>query len=532
MLRLFFTTAMRAPARQLTFRRTVGAHVALLAALAWGAAEAPTPGTLAAVGSLVLILGIVEGAALVGWRLTQLPKSQALEFLLVSPLQPRRVFLAEALVGVVRFGLVCAAGLPILFGLVVAGVVEPADLWVLALMPFAWGVVAGLGLTAWAYEPVPVRRVGELLGLLGVLAYLVVGILAGENLPLWLQKLPPAWAERVYAGVMLLHHGNPFGIVRNWFDPAGLSPVVWEQFRALHVLAAGLVLLLGLRAAFRLRGHFHDRHYRPIASDRADQTELIGDRPLAWWAVRRVMEYSGRVNLWLAGGFVLLYAAFLVAGDRWPAWMGRLVFQLFETWGGAPMIAAAMCVMAAVPAAFQFGLWDATVTDRCKRLELLLLTDLEGRDYWHASFAAAWRRGRGYFVLAGVLWAALAVAERVTWYEAVAAAVGGGALWAFSFAVGFRMFCTGNQAGGVASLLTLGLPLLLFALLRAGLDALAGFVPTAGCYLPLKTGLTGSWAAGLALTLLATVALTWRGLARCEPELRRWYDANQGRKTE
>ena len=62
-------------------------------------------------------------------------------------------------------------------------------------MPFAWGVVAGLGLTAWAYEPVSVRRVGELVGLLGVLVYLVVGILAGENLRLWLQRLPPAWGE-------------------------------------------------------------------------------------------------------------------------------------------------------------------------------------------------------------------------------------------------------------------------------------------------------------------------------------------------
>jgi hypothetical protein len=532
MLKPFFAAAMRAPGRHLAFRRTVGLHVVLLAAVGWTAARSGSPGTLTAVGYFTLVLGIVEGAALVGWRLTQLPKSQALEFLLVSPVQPRRVFLAEALVGVGRFALVCLAGLPVLLGMVLSGVVELADLWVLALMPFTWGVVAGLGLTAWAYEPASVRRVGEMVGLLGVLVYLVVGILAGENLRLWLQKLPPAVAELLFDGVMLLHNGNPFGVVRNWFDPGRVPWVVWERFTELHAVAAGLLVLLALRAAFRLKGHFHDRHYRPITSDRAAQTERIGERPLSWWAVRRVMEYSGRVNVWLAGGFSLLYAAFLVAGDDWPAWMGRLVFHIFETWGGAPMVATAMCVMAAVPAAFQYGLWDPTVSDRCKRLELLLLSELTGRDYWHASLSAAWRRGRGYLAIAATLWLALAISGRVAWYEVTAAAIGGLMLWAFSFAVGFRAFSTGNQASGVASLLTLGLPLLLFVLLRTGLDTLAGFVPTAVCYLPLKTGLTWSWAAGLALTSVATVCLTRQGLARCETELRAWYDANQGRKTE
>ena len=532
MLKPFFAVAMLAPGRHLTFRRIAGLHVAVLAALAWAAARADSTSTLTAVGYLVLVMGIVEGAALVGWRLTQLPKSQALEFLLVSPVQPRRVFLAEALVGVARFALVCLAGLPVLLAMALLGVVEFTDLWVLALMPFAWGVVAGLGLTAWAYEPVSVRRVGELVGLLGVLVYLVVGILAGENLRLWLHELPPEWAAGIYETVMVLHNGNPFGVVRNWFDPGRTPSAVWQQFRELHVLAVGLAALLGPRAAFRLKGHFHDRHYRPMTSDRAAETRDVGDRPLAWWAVRRVMEYSGRSNLYLAGGFSLLYAAYLVAGDEWPAWMGRLVFQLFECWGGAAMVAAAMCVMAAVPAAFQFGLWDPTVADRCRRLELLLLTELNGRDYWHASLAAAWRRGRGYLAIAAVLWCALAVAGRMAWYDALAAAAGGAALWAFSFAVGFRAFSGASQANGVASLLTLGVPMLLFALLRAGFDTLAAFVPTAACYLPASNGVTWSWAAGFALLVVVTVWLTRRGLARCEGELRTWYDANQGKKTE
>jgi hypothetical protein len=532
MLQPFFATAMRAPGRHLTFRRTVALHVGFLACLGWAAAKAENTATLPAVGQLTLILGIVEGAALVGWRLAQLPKSQALEFLLVSPVQPRRVFLAEALAGVGRFALVCLAGLPVLLAMALFGAVGPADLWPLALMPFAWGVVAALGLTVWAYESAGVRRVGEIVGMFGVLVYLVVGILAGENLRLWLTKLPPGVAEWVYSAVMEMHHGNPFGVMRNWFVTRGGPEWVWPRFVEVNVLAAVLAGLFGLRAAFRLKDHFHDRHYKPISSDRLDQSEFIGERPLSWWAVRRVMEYSGRVNVWLAGGFCLLYAAFLVAGDRWPPWMGRLPFLLFESWGGAPMVATAMCVLAAVPAVFQFGLWDPTLSDRCKRLELLLLTDLKGRDYWHASLSAAWRRGRSYLAIAAVLWVALVWSGRAAWYEALAAALGGCALWAFSFAVGFRAFSTGNLASGVASGFTLGLPLLLFALVRAKLETLAAFVPTGSCYLPLRTGVTAAWAAGFAMLVVGSWWLTRRGLEQCEAELRTWLDANQGRKTE
>ena len=134
------------------------------------------------------------------------------------------------------------------------------------------------------------------------------------------------------------------------------------------------------------------------------------------------MEYSGRVNLYLAGGFCAAYAAYIVAGDSWPAWIGRGAFMLFDHWGGPAMVATAMAVMAAVPAAYQFGLWDASVQDRCRRLELLLLTDLSAKDYAHAAFSAAWSRGRGYLVAAAMLWVACALAERIRWLDAAAAA--------------------------------------------------------------------------------------------------------------
>src|SRR5205085_8356737 len=62
-------------------------------------------------------------------------------------------------------------------------------------------------------------------------------------------------------------------------------------------------------------------------------------------------------NLYLAGGFCLLYAAYLVAEPYWPAWMGRRVFQICDAAGGAAALSAALVVLAAVPAAFQYGLW-------------------------------------------------------------------------------------------------------------------------------------------------------------------------------
>src|SRR5690348_8808806 len=101
MLKPFFAAAMLAPGRQRSFRRMVVAHVLMVGALSYAAAT--VPGVVTTVGYLLVVLGLVEGAAIVGWRLTQLPKSQALEFLLTSPVQPRGVFLAESLVGVCRF---------------------------------------------------------------------------------------------------------------------------------------------------------------------------------------------------------------------------------------------------------------------------------------------------------------------------------------------------------------------------------------------------------------------------------------------
>src|SRR4051812_42834461 len=110
---------MLSPNRQRNFRTAVCMHVGLVTLVA--AIVLRDAGALPIAGQVLLIAGIVEGAVLIGWRLTQIPKSQALEFLLVSPIQPKRVFLAESAVGLARFALISFAGLPVLGLLVLAG---------------------------------------------------------------------------------------------------------------------------------------------------------------------------------------------------------------------------------------------------------------------------------------------------------------------------------------------------------------------------------------------------------------------------
>src|SRR5215471_9852745 len=94
----FFRMAALSPSRQSSFRRAVVAHLLLLlSSVGWGFLHPANPSTTLAY--LLLIAGIVEGAGLIGWRLTQLPKIQSLEFLFVSPMDTRGIFLAEAAVG-------------------------------------------------------------------------------------------------------------------------------------------------------------------------------------------------------------------------------------------------------------------------------------------------------------------------------------------------------------------------------------------------------------------------------------------------
>ena len=75
------------------------AHVLVVSATAWAASGRDAGAARMLLGNVILIAAIVEGALLLGWRLTEVPKSQGLEFLLVSELGPPEILLGEAVVG-------------------------------------------------------------------------------------------------------------------------------------------------------------------------------------------------------------------------------------------------------------------------------------------------------------------------------------------------------------------------------------------------------------------------------------------------
>src|SRR5262245_51457858 len=238
----FFSQAMISPGRQSAFRRAAIFHLIWLTLAAWAVIALPARYLPHTLGDALMIAGIVEGAALIGWRLVQLPKSQALEFLLVSPVQPMRVFANEAFVGIARLALIALAGLPVLLLLAWGGRLELSDVAPLIFLPFLWGTITGLGLTVWAYERLGIRRWGERVMLVLILVYLVVGVLAAERLQLWLTVLPTSYAEFIYQAIFAFFRYNPFGVIENWLAQTRNPDVTLE--RTFYAGAASFALAI------------------------------------------------------------------------------------------------------------------------------------------------------------------------------------------------------------------------------------------------------------------------------------------------
>ena len=114
----------------------------------------------------------------------------------------------------------------------------------------------------------------------------------------------------------------------------------------LGVIAGWRINESGAYAA--LNGHFPRPSIivRPCSGISAARP-TVGDEPLAWWAVTSVTKFSGRINLWLAGGFAVLYAAYTVWRDVWPGWLGRQVFVVFDNMGGIPALSTGLVILAA-----------------------------------------------------------------------------------------------------------------------------------------------------------------------------------------
>jgi hypothetical protein len=529
MLIPFFTLAAQSPGRQNSLRWAVLVHVSILAGTAWAVGAEGRREDLSLLGHVALLAGIVEGAALVGWRLTQLPRSQALEFLLVSPINPRRVFLGEALVGLARLALVTFAGLPVLALLMGHSLLDPETAAWLLVLPWTCGALTGLGLTAWAYEPQSVRRIGERVALVMVVAYLVLGVLGAGKLYEWGSELPRWFASSLRDVVRAFLDDNPFAILRSLLLRGS------EAAPLARMIEGGALTVVGLlvaRACCRLLHHYRERHYQPAVRRSGVENRRVGEAPLAWWAVRRVSHFSGRVNLWLAGGFGLLYALYTVAGTWWPEWLGRTVFELCDQWGGIPVLATGLVLLGAVPAAFQYGLWDSNTQDRCRRLELLLLTRLDARDYWQAAAAAAWNRGRGYLAVAVLLWIAALFGGKMSLIQVCAALSAAVLLWSLYFALGFRAFSKGMHSNGLGLFLTVGVPLLGIGSWKASTTLLSVLIPATSLHMGSVSPNSELmfWAAGPVTMALLTLFVARRAIRHCDSELRHWYELHHGRK--
>jgi hypothetical protein len=114
--------------------------------------------------------------------------------------------------------------------------------------------------------------------------------------------------------------------------------------------------------------------------------------------------------------------------------------------------------------------------------------------------------------------------------QGLAALAVGALLWSLYFALGFRAFSRGQQANGLGSLLTLGLPGLTYVLYLAGLPMLAMLLPPGSVYSAVAEPLTLTWLVSPVLMGVAGLVIARSALARADAELRAWYDLNHGKK--
>lgn len=528
----FLVLAGRSVKRQRLLRQLAAIHtlvltITMVAALHWKTSS-PGAALVEATGLAALLLGIVEGSLLVGWRLAQWPKSQALELLLITSLSPISAMLGEQLAGIALLGLVSLSSLPLMAWGVGAEWITFEDAAVLTLMGWLWGSVTGLGLAWWAYEPVRVRQWGERLGLIILTLYLVVGGLMGEKTLHLLALAPWGLGDWVRTSFWAFHWNNPLALIhRRAFsceDPEALT----RSLLVVNGLAMMAIVAFVARSAGRLKSHYIEIHYLPKSLNRERRRPLIGEAPLTWWAVRRVQQYSGQINVILALGAATLEASYVLLGEHWPSWMGRDVFLVFDQMGGVAGLVTGMVLLSATPAAYQFGLWDANDSDRARRLELLLLSRFRASDYLQASWRAAWSRGYGYLAAAGLLWWSAWWGGVIGVGQALVAMLAAAALGAFYFAVGFA-FLARQTGATVGFLLCVATPAAVWGLSQSAWRPLAQLFPPGALFASLSSNQNELFIALVSLATLAiSLLLLWRGSRCFDMELRRWYERHHG----
>ncbi|MGE0606631.1 MAG: hypothetical protein AB7O62_05850 [Pirellulales bacterium] len=448
-------------------------------------------------GWMALLGTIITGACLTGWRVAQFPKTRTAEFYLMVPASDWQILGGEVLGGMLRTAAVAATMLPLLALLKAAGWITLADAAALLAIPLAAGWLAGIGLAVVAFEPRWVRRLAErmLLGL--IVAYLVLFGLAGNSFLPWALRTwylwtgSSAWSLTDVGAVW--RYFNPFRILGavGHADGHGL----WLRLAATAGLMLALSALGCWRLACRLRRHYLEENYG-AGSRHRQMARPIGENPLAWWTAQRVLRFRGHVNLYLMWCVVGMYAAWLFMGDRWPAWLGSGVMRRIAEMGGEAMLGVACLQLAVVGVAFLDGLWDSNLRQRLSRLELLLVSPLQPRQYLTASLIAGWTRGRGYLLAMLVVWIATAAAGRIAWWTCLALCLLSLNYIALVLSLAFRNF--GRIADDRAAVcwglaLSIGPPLLAWGLHTVG-SPLSLATPLGAIYwLTLPAGEQAAW---------------------------------------
>lgn len=485
--------------------------------------------------------GLIVGACLTGWRIAQFPKSRACEFYLVTPVSSATFVLAEIFAGTLRTAYVLMAAFPGTMALLGLGLFSWYDVSAVMILPVMAGCLTEIGLATVAYEPPRVRKLLERLFLGSIVAYLVLFGLLGHYAAPWFFD---AWSRRfdvsgdsLASFQFLLFYFNPFRLL----DSVGNADRTSAGLPRILAVSTVLSTVCGLclwRMACRLRHHSREENYAQ-RSGKQKFTRLIGNKPLSWWTARRVSQFKGNINLYLAWATVGLFIAWMVFRDQWPYWLAQRQLYLLEVYGGAPLLAALALQMAVVPTAFLNGLWDSNAQVRCRRLELLLTTPLSGWDYLQGSMVAGWTRGRGYVLAALSLWIAMAVTGRISWAACAACLLLAGNFLVLYFAAAFRNFARLSDDGSVSTrglLWSVGPPALTLLLFQADWTLAGVATPLGAVYFaslaPLEQAqavgtMTGwPWAIIVAENLLFLLAAVWslrEGVRRFDTEIREWF---------
>lgn len=297
-----------------------------------------------------LVLGLAFLLTLMtnfGVLLQALYLSRDMDFLIVSPLPMRAVFLAKLLEAILpNFVLFCAISLPVLFGLGSSSgysfLYYPLLVILLALLALAAGGLAGVLVMA-VVRFVPARRVAEVLGFLGATFSVLIGqsgqlfnyveLEPGEvaNLAAAFTRLNPPWSPFTWAGRGLTAIG-----MGDWLPGIGLTVLVLALAGGMF---AGTLLLaehLYYTGWSSMQGTA--RRKRPTAPRLP--AEVVVDHPAGRWLPRPLRgivrkdfhllrrdprNYSNLITP-LIVGFVLLFTT----STRDPEGAGRRLEALSE----------------------------------------------------------------------------------------------------------------------------------------------------------------------------------------------------------